>query len=113
MEFSVSDEVVIVYLPSVHFSLSESEKGRGHTMIASKGASTMTYPDKKVVKLCADFWICQGQVTHPPRIEVRKAPLLMLRYLGKMNAQSFEVAIELVEMLVPKVARPLVVSDYF
>ena len=82
-------------------------------MIASKGASTMTYPDKKVVKLCADFWICQGQVTHPPRIEVRKAPLLILRYLGKMKAKSLEVAMELVEMLVPKVARPLIVSDYF
>ena len=38
------------------------------------------------------------------------APRLMFRYLGKMNAKSLEVAIELVEMLVPSVARPLVVS---
>jgi hypothetical protein len=38
------------------------------------------------------------------------APRLMLRYLGKRNAKSLEVAIELVEMLVPRVARPLVVS---
>jgi hypothetical protein len=38
------------------------------------------------------------------------APRLMFRYLGKRNAKSLEVAIELVEMLVPRVARPLVVS---
>jgi hypothetical protein len=42
---------------------------------------------------------------------VMNAPRLMLRYLGKRNAKSLEVAIELVEMLVPRVARPLVVSD--
>jgi hypothetical protein len=35
------------------------------------------------------------------------APLLMFRYLGKMKAKSLEVAIELVEMLVPSVAKPL------
>lgn len=39
------------------------------------------------------------------------APRLMFRYLGKRNAKSLDVAIELVEMLVPRVARPLVVSD--
>jgi hypothetical protein len=39
-----------------------------------------------------------------------KAPRRMLRYLGKMNAKSLEVAMELVEMLVPSVARPLYVS---
>jgi len=37
-----------------------------------------------------------------------KAPRRMLRYLGKMNAKSLEVAIELVEMLVPRVASPLI-----
>jgi len=30
----------------------------------------------------------------------------MLIYLGAINAKSFEEAIELVEMLVPRVARP-------
>jgi hypothetical protein len=44
-------------------------------------------------------------------MEVMNAPRLMFRYLGKRNAKSLEVAIELVEMLVPRVARPLVVSD--
>jgi len=39
------------------------------------------------------------------------APRLIFRYLGKRNAKSLEVAMELVEMLVPRVARPLVVSD--
>ena len=43
---------------------------------------------------------------------MRKAPLLILRYLGKMKAKSLEVAMELVEILVPRVARPLVISDY-
>jgi hypothetical protein len=38
---------------------------------------------------------------------------LMFRYLGKRNAKSLEVAIELVEMLVPRVARPLLVSAAF
>jgi hypothetical protein len=38
------------------------------------------------------------------------APRLMFRYLGKRNAKSLEVAMELVEMLVPRVARPLLVS---
>jgi len=39
------------------------------------------------------------------------APRLIFRYLGKRNAKSLDVAMELVEMLVPRVARPLVVSD--
>jgi hypothetical protein len=43
-------------------------------------------------------------------MEVMNAPRLMFRYLGKRNAKSLEVAMELVEMLVPRVARPLVVS---
>jgi len=38
------------------------------------------------------------------------APRLIFRYLGKRNAKSLDVAMELVEMLVPSVARPLVVS---
>lgn len=59
------------------------------------------------MRLWADFWICHGQVTHPPRKEVMNAPRLMLSHRGKRNAKSFEVAIELVEMLVPSVARPL------
>lgn len=36
-----------------------------------------------------------------------KAPRWMLSHRGKRKAKSFEVAMELVEMLVPSVARPL------
>ena len=34
------------------------------------------------------------------------APLCKSMYLGNMNARSLDAAIELVEMLVPSVARP-------
>ena len=45
-------------------------------------------------------------------MEVMNAPRLMFRYLGKRKAKSLEVAMELVEMLVPRVAKPLVISSH-
>lgn len=75
-------------------------------MIETKGESTITYPLKNVVKLFALAWICQGQVAQPPKKAVKNAPLWILIYFGKRNAKSFDEAIELVEMLVPSVARP-------
>lgn len=66
----------------------------------------MMYPERKVVRLVALAWICQGQEAQPPRTAVRKAPRRMLSHLGAMNAKSLDEAIELVEMLVPRVARP-------
>ena len=77
-----------------------------HTMIATIGARTMIYPLKNVVKLVALAWICHGHVTHPPKTAVKKAPRRILNHFGARNAKSFELAIELVEMLVPRVASP-------
>lgn len=51
-------------------------------------------------------WIFQGQVAQPPKREVMKAPRLIFSHLGIRNAKSLDVAIELVEMLVPRVAKP-------
>ena len=64
------------------------------------------YPDKNVVKLFALAWIFHGAVAHPPTIAVMKAPLWMLSHLGARKAKSLDEAIELVEILVPRVARP-------
>ena len=77
-----------------------------HTMIATVDARTMMYPLKKVVKLVALAWICHGHVTHPPKTAVKKAPRLMLNHFGARNAKSFELAIELGEILVPSVGGP-------
>ena len=66
----------------------------------------MMYPLKNVVRLVALAWICHGHVAHPPSIAVRNAPLWMLSHRGAMNAKSLLLAMELVLMLVPSVARP-------
>jgi len=63
------------------------------------------YPLKNVVKLVALAWIFHGHVAQPPNSEVNSAPLWIFNHLGAKNAKSLEEAIELVEMLVPKVAR--------
>ena len=70
------------------------------------GDMTITYPLKNVVKLFALAWICHGHVIHPPINAVKKAPRWMFNHFGAKNAKSFEEAIELVEMLVPRVASP-------
>lgn len=75
-------------------------------MIETMGASTMIYPLKNVVRLVALARIFHGAVAQPPTIEVRKAPLRMLIHLGARNAKSLLAAMELVEMFVPRVARP-------
>jgi hypothetical protein len=75
-------------------------------MIATIGARTMIYPLRKVVRLVALAWIFQGHVAQPPRTAVMKAPRCMLRYFGARKAKSLDEAIELVEILVPRVARP-------
>jgi hypothetical protein len=75
-------------------------------MIAITGTSTIMYPLRKVVRLLALAWIFQGHVAQPPMTAVKTAPLRISSNLGTRNARSLLVAMELVEIFVPNVARP-------
>lgn len=75
-------------------------------MIATTGASTIIYPLKNIVRLFALAWIFHGAVAHPPTTAVMTAPRRRFNQRGNRKARSLLVAMELVEILVPSVARP-------